>query len=184
VAIFPRKISLNGRFFTDDQGSPFFWLGDTAWPLFTHYSRQEAEAYLENRAAKGFTVIQGVLVWFGGSGADPSGISPNTKGEFPWLDKDPANPNPAFFEHVDHLLSFSQNLGLTLAIVPAWGNFVTDLTLLTDKNAQEYGSWLGRRYRDRPNIVWINAVIACPTVLRPSLMRWVRALERAVRENT
>lgn len=153
---FPRKISSNGRFFVDDQGSPFFWLGDTAWPLFTQYSRQEAEAYLENRAARGFTVIQGVLGWFGGSDKDTSSISPNYQGEFPWLKKNPAHPNPAFFEHVDHLLSFAQNLGLTLAILPAWGNFVTDLGLLNDENAHKYGSWLGRRYRDRPNIIWIN----------------------------
>jgi hypothetical protein len=101
LAIFPRKISSNGRFFTDDEGSPFFWLGDTAWPLFTRYSRQEAESYLENRAARGFTVIQAVLGWFGGPGTDPRHISSNYRGEFPWLDKDPARPNPVFFEHVD-----------------------------------------------------------------------------------
>ena len=156
MGTFPQKISSNGRFFTDDQGSPFFWLGDTAWPLFTQYSRPEAEAYLENRAAKGFTVIQGVLAWFGGPNPDPSDVSPNWKGAYPWVNKDPAHPNPDFFDHVDGLLSVAQDLGLTLAILPTWGNFVTDLRLFTIDSAWQYGQWLGQRYRDRPNLVWIN----------------------------
>jgi hypothetical protein len=156
VNSFPQQISPSGRYFLDAQGSPFLWLGDTAWPLFTQYSLREAEAYLEDRAKKGFTVVQGVLAWFGGDRPDPSGISPNWKGEYPWLDKDPARPNPAFFEHVDDLLSFAQNVGLTLAILPTWGNLVTDLHLFSVEKARQYGTWLGRRYKDQPNIIWIN----------------------------
>jgi len=50
------------------RGSRFFGWGDTAWPLFGQYSRQEAEQWLEVRARKGFTVVQGVLGWGGGAG--------------------------------------------------------------------------------------------------------------------
>ena len=64
----PIKVSPSGRYFVDRDGKPFFWLGDTAWPLFAQYSRGQAEAYLKNRAAKGFTVIQGVLAWGQGTG--------------------------------------------------------------------------------------------------------------------
>ena len=39
--------------FADGKSAPFFWLGDTAWPLFTQYSKVQAEAYLQNRAASG-----------------------------------------------------------------------------------------------------------------------------------
>ena len=41
---------------------PFFWLGDTAWMLFTNISYEEAYTYLKNRADKGFNVIQAVLI--------------------------------------------------------------------------------------------------------------------------
>ena len=168
------RLSENRRHLAHADGTPFFWLGDTAWPLFTQYSRQEAEIYLENRAKKGFTIIQGVLTWFGGDRPDPSGMSSNWKGEYPWLNKDPAHPNPAFFEHVDDLLSLAQNLDLTLAILPTWGNYVTDLHLFTAESARQYGTWLGSRYRDRPNIVWINGGDCLPQVLRPSLMPWLK----------
>ena len=57
----PIKVSANGRFFVDQSRAPFFWLGDTAWPLLVQYSESQAQAYLQNRSSKGFTVIQSVL---------------------------------------------------------------------------------------------------------------------------
>ncbi len=41
---------------------PFFYLGDTAWTLFKRLDRDDAELYLSNRAAKGFTVIQAYVL--------------------------------------------------------------------------------------------------------------------------
>src|SRR5690606_16009942 len=58
----PLKVSANGRYFTTASGAPFFWLGDTGWLLFNKLTREEAEKYLENRRAKGFNVIQAMLV--------------------------------------------------------------------------------------------------------------------------
>jgi len=31
----PIRVSSDGRHFVDRDGRPFFWLGDTAWPLVT-----------------------------------------------------------------------------------------------------------------------------------------------------
>ena len=58
----PIRVSDDGRYFVARGGTPFFWLGDTAWPLFAEYRPEQAEAYLTNRASKGFTVVQAVLV--------------------------------------------------------------------------------------------------------------------------
>src|SRR5688572_30329145 len=52
------SISSNQRFFVNEKGAPFFWLGDTGWLLFSKLNRQEAERYLEDRKRKGFNVIQ------------------------------------------------------------------------------------------------------------------------------
>ncbi len=56
------RISENRRFLVTDTGKPFFYLGDTAWELFHRLSREDAARYLENRAGKGFTVIQAVAL--------------------------------------------------------------------------------------------------------------------------
>jgi hypothetical protein len=66
----PIRVGKDGRHFVDKNGAPFFWLGDTAWPLFAQYSKAQAEAYLQNRGKKGFTVVQGVLAWGLGSGME------------------------------------------------------------------------------------------------------------------
>ena len=56
------KISDNGRFIVKEDGTPFFWLGDTAWELFHKLNREEAEEYLSNRAKRRFNVIQAVAL--------------------------------------------------------------------------------------------------------------------------
>ena len=56
------KVSDNHRFLVYEDGKPFFWLGDTAWELFHRLNREDAARYLEDRAKKGFTVIQGVAL--------------------------------------------------------------------------------------------------------------------------
>ncbi|RPJ42819.1 MAG: DUF4038 domain-containing protein, partial [Chloroflexi bacterium] len=92
----PIKVSSNGRFFVDASGEPFFWMGDTAWPLFAQYPLADAERYLANRAAKGFTVIQGVLAWANGTGFEKAIPDANETGHHPWLES-PAQPDPVYF---------------------------------------------------------------------------------------
>ncbi len=153
----PIRVSPDGRQFVDNGGKPFFWLGDTAWPLFTEYPQAAAEAYLKNRAAKGFTVIQGVLAWaHGGTGFEKS-KSPiaNVFGDKPWTNDDPSTPNDAFFKHVDHLVDIARKQGLVLAILPAWGYYVNNVQVLNAKNARTYGRWLAARYKAAPNIIWV-----------------------------
>ena len=78
------EVSENQRFLTHIGGKPFFYLGDTAWELFHRLDREEAKLYLEDRAKKGFTVIQAVVI------AELDGIStPNAYGHLPFENQDP-----------------------------------------------------------------------------------------------
>src|SRR3982751_3237362 len=90
------KVSPNHRFLVYNDGTPFFWLADTAWELFHRTTREEAEQYLENRRQKRFTVIQAVAL------AELDGLDdPNSYGERPLVSNDPTKPNDAYFRHVD-----------------------------------------------------------------------------------
>src|SRR5215831_10359668 len=62
VANLKFKVSPNGRYFVDQDGKPFFYLGDTAWLLFQRLDHKEVDEYLKDRAAKGFTVIQAYVI--------------------------------------------------------------------------------------------------------------------------
>jgi hypothetical protein len=55
------SISGSGRHFVDQEGRPFFWLGDTAWNGALKATEEEWGRYLDARAGQGFTVIQFVL---------------------------------------------------------------------------------------------------------------------------
>jgi hypothetical protein len=158
----PIEVDASGRHFVDGFGRPFFWLGDTAWPLIAQYTRDEAERYLGDRSRKGFNVVQCVVAWGGGSGFEQSAPGPNYAGELPWLDG-PAKPNPAYFDHVDCLLAYAAERGIILALLPTWGYYVNNARAIDVSSARAYGRWLGDRYRGQPNIVWVNGGDRLPT---------------------
>jgi len=159
----PIKISQDGRYFTVSRGAPFFWMGDTAWPLFAEYTPENAERYLLSRAELGYTVIQGVLAWGGGTGFETQSPGPNALGHVPWSDGNPSTPNEAYFQNVDAIVEFAGQYGLVLGMLPTWGYYVNDIQTVTTENAHAYGRWLGERYKDSPNIVWILGGDRIPT---------------------
>jgi hypothetical protein len=106
----PIRVSPNGRYFVDAQGEPFYFLADTQWELFRRYSLSEAKLILENRKAKGFSVVMVMLTGVG------SGTGPNLEGQHPWLNDNPATPNPDYFTHVDAVVKLAQENDLHLLI--------------------------------------------------------------------
>src|SRR4249920_3332072 len=104
------RVSENGRYFVDGEGKPFYFLADTQWELFRRYSLDDAKLILENRKAKGFTVVMVML-----TGVGP-GTEPNLAGERPWINNDPTSPNPAYFEAVDAVVKLAREIDLQLLI--------------------------------------------------------------------
>ncbi len=75
------QVSADGHSFVTADGKPWFWLGDTAWCIFNHASPEDVDVYLEDRAAKGFNVIQGcVAVWDYRTRKNPDGELPFVDG--------------------------------------------------------------------------------------------------------
>jgi hypothetical protein len=150
------KVSENRRFLVHADGTPFFWLGDTAWELFHRLTREEAERYLENRRAKRFTVIQAVAL------AELDGLNtPNAYGHRPLVENDPTRPATEYWGHVDWILKKAEEKGIYIGLLPTWGDKVTKMwgtgpEIFTAENARAYGKWIGSRYKSAPNLIWIN----------------------------
>jgi hypothetical protein len=147
----PLRVSENGRHLQYTGGTPFFYMGDTAWELFHRLNREEAELYLRNRSAKGFNVIQAVVL------AELDGITdPNPYGHLPLIEKDPTRPDEAYFAHVDWVLNKAEEVGLYVGLLPTWGKYWKrgDSQIFTPANARSFGLFLGKRYRERA-IIWI-----------------------------
>jgi hypothetical protein len=147
------KVSPNGRYFVDQHGKPFFYLGDTAWLLFQRLDHKEVDEYLKDRASKGFTVIQAYVL----RGLDthhPDGAT-SLIGEKPLIDRDPTRPNEAFFKNVDYVINRANELGLVMALVTAksWHVNKHPERVFDAKNAYTFGKFLGQRYKDNA-VLW------------------------------
>lgn len=150
------KVSDNKRYLIHQNGTPFFWLGDTAWELFHRLNREEADQYLKKRAEQGFTVVQAVAL------AEFDGLKePNPYGEIPLIGEDPNKPNDAYFTHVDYIIDKAAQYGIVIAFLPTWGDKLVKNTwgkgpeIFNPTNARTYGRYVGNRYKNRDNIVWI-----------------------------
>lgn len=150
------KVSDNRRYLVTQDGKPFFWLGDTAWELFHRLDREEASKYLTDRKNKKFTVIQAVVL----AELDGLGTS-NPYGETPLKNNDPTKPREPYFQHVDFVINKANELGLYIALLPTWGDKVfkdawgVGPEIFNVENAHSFGKWLGNRYKNRKNIVWV-----------------------------
>lgn len=114
-----------------EDGTPFFYLGDTAWELFHRLDREEAAEYLETRTAQGFHVIQAAAL------AELDGIyMGNAYGHRPLVMKEDgiclpgkrgelfsgAEACEAYWKHVDWIVHKAGELGLFMGILPCWGD--------------------------------------------------------------
>lgn len=151
------KVSDNKRFLQHEDGTPFLYLGDTAWELFHRLNREEADFYLENRAKKGFTVIQAVAL------AELDGHNvPNPYDHLPFINMDPSRPavkegpENDYWDHVDYIVNKANELGMYIGFLPTWGRYWHDekIILFNPEKAFQYGKYLGERYKDK-QIIWI-----------------------------
>jgi Protein of unknown function (DUF4038) len=153
----PLQVSPNHRYLTHADGTPFFWIGDTAWELFHRLTREEVTHYLETRSAQGFNVFQAVAL------SELDGLrTPNAYGHRPLIDFDPTKPDPSgYWDHVDWVVDEAARFGIYVGLLPTWGDKVHPLwgdgpQIFNPENAFAYANWLAERYANRPNIIWIN----------------------------
>jgi hypothetical protein len=147
----PIRVSPNHRFLQNADGTPFFWLADTGWLMFQKLDRDEVERYLEDRRQKGFTVIQAMVIH--------AANDKNVWGSPALVNGDPGHPTPGsgehdYWQHIDWIVDRAAEKGIYIGMVAAWGSLASG-GQLNDNNAAAYARFLGERYKDRVNIVWI-----------------------------
>ncbi len=153
------RVSTNSRNLEHEDGTPFFYLGDTAWEICWKSTREEAEAYLNDRAAKGFTVIQ--MVAMSHQRLRNGGVT-NRYGEPFFLEGDIRIPNSGYFAYVDWLVHQMNRRGMAAAIVPLWA-YMSDVHAgsgpvwerpVRREEALLLANYLGARYADM-EVIWV-----------------------------
>lgn len=150
------RVSENGRFLVHEDGSPFFWLGDTGWLLFSKLTTAEADAYLQDRKDKGFNVIQAMVLH--------TLHAVNRYGDSALVNKNVATPNLTaqagsdglgYWAFVDYVVARAAEKGLYMALVPVWGSNVKEGGVRAEQ-AETYARFLGDRYKEHDNVIWLN----------------------------
>lgn len=109
----PIQVAPGGPFFQHVDGTPFLWIGDTAWNGPLHSSRVEWQAYLSDRAARGFSAVQFVTTQWRAARRDREGHAAYSGFE-------EININPAFFQRLDARIDAINRAGLLAAPVLLW----------------------------------------------------------------
>jgi hypothetical protein len=144
------KVSDNQRYLMHENGTPFFWQGETGWLLPERLDRAEAEWYLQRCREEGYNVVQ-VQVIDNVPAVNIYGQLSNTDGwNFAAIDRKGVY---GYWDHLDYIIRLAEQNGIYIGMVAIWGGLVKDGKLSVEE-AKKYGAFLGNRYKNRPNIIW------------------------------
>lgn len=157
------KVTSDGHYLVHEDGTPFFFMADTAWQLFTRVNKENTEMYLENRRQKGYTVIQAVaMASFEGT------YEENQYGQGAMINEEVSQPNEEYYKHVDWVIKKAEEKGMIVALLPVWAkhditsdsgkfnpNYQNQGIEEAKKKAFDFGLYLGKRYKDYRNIIWV-----------------------------
>ena len=162
---FPLRVSPDGRSLLDARGRPFLIKGESAWLLLANLTEVEQERYLADRAAKGFNLVEIMLLNHDYTGP-PNPVPPaNRRGEQPFLRPgDFSTPNDAWFDRALAFIDRAAARGIAVLIAPVYLGFDGDREgwwqeLTSPQNSRPvcfaYGRYLGQRFKERKNVIWL-----------------------------
>jgi len=156
---YPLRLSSDGTHLTDQSNQPFFINGEAAWSLIAALSREDAELYLENRRLKGFNLVLVSLIEHQFSPNYPAnyyGQQPfATAGNF-------ITPNEGYFAHADWVINKAAEKGIVVLLAPIYLGYqcggqgwCAEVKASSQASMRSYGRYLGLRYRNFANVVWL-----------------------------
>ena len=144
-------VSEENRYLKHENGTPFFWLGDTGWLLPQRLDRDEVAYYLDQCKKAGYNVVQ-IQTMDGVPSINTYGQLSMTDGyNFKEIDKKGVY---GYWDHMDYIVETAAKNGIYIAMVPIWGGLVNK-GLMNEKEAMAYGKFLAERYKNSPNIIWL-----------------------------
>jgi hypothetical protein len=153
----------NARHFADTLGNPVLLIGDSPQNLPQKLTVAQMDAYFADCESKGIN-----LCWIcidGQPGASASNTPPiDIKGNLEFTDGGtPAGwnlsrVNPAYFSQtVDSALILAESHGIYVNLMPMsqcyWSP--SNITANSVQKCFDYGAWLGNRYKNQRNLLWI-----------------------------
>ncbi|HEY3499966.1 MAG TPA: DUF4038 domain-containing protein, partial [Polyangiaceae bacterium] len=178
---YPLALSADRRHLVDATGSPFLIHGEAAWSLVVQLDREQAETYLEDRRRRGFNLLLVNLLEHHFSPHAPA----NAYGKRPFA-SDFSTPNAEYFDHVDWVLKRAADKGLAVLLCPAYLGYAggdegwyREMVKSGAEKLRGYGRFVGARYKDFPNLLWLEGGDFTPP---PEHLALVNAVAEGIKE--
>jgi hypothetical protein len=117
------RVAPNKRTLVYGDGSPFFYLGDTAWEITWRSTMDEVKRYISTRKQQGFNAVQ--IVAMTHIGLWEFGTI-NRQNQTYFLNRDFFMINPRYFDYLDSIVQMLNDSGMVAVLVPAWANGMTE----------------------------------------------------------
>jgi len=153
---YPVKVGPTGRYLVDRNGHPFLIAGESPQAMIGDLSLADAELFFANRQGHGFNTVWINLLCASYTGCNAigstfDGIVPFT------VANDLSTPNEAYFARADQILQLAAKYGFLVLLDPAeTGSWLTVLQSNGAAKCRAYGQYLGKRYANFDNIVWLH----------------------------
>lgn len=179
--VYPLKVGPTHRYLVDQAGTPFLIQGDAPWSLISGLTAAEADRYLRDRAARGFNTLIVNLVEHKFKGPK------NRDGEDPFLvPGDFAKPNEKYFAHADWVLRKAGEYGIQVLLAPCYLGYkgldegwYDEVLANGVEKMRGYAGWVGRRYKDFDNLIWLMGCDREPGAALPHVNAMALALRQA-----
>jgi len=153
------RVSSNQRYLVDQNNNPFLMQGDAAWSLIVGLNQTEVEEYLKNRRDKGFNTVMVELIEHKFCKKPPLNVAGDapfkTPGDF-------STPNEKYFAHADWVIRKAAENGIQVLLYPIYLGYkgtdegwVEEALANGPEKCLDYGRYLGKRYKDFDNIIWL-----------------------------
>lgn len=160
AAPFPLRKVAGHRCLAARDGSPFLMQGDAAWSLIVQLKREEAIRYLDDRRARGFNTLLVNLIEHEVARNAPL----NAYGDAPFAPAgDFSRPEEKYFAHADWVLERAAERGFLVLLAPGYLGYgggsegwYAEVRKAGPERMRMYGRYLGTRYRDARNVIWVH----------------------------
>jgi hypothetical protein len=178
--VYPVKLGPTGRYLVDQNDVPFLLVGDAAWSIIAQLSLAEANTYLANRRQHGFNTILVSLIEHAFADNPPA----NYAGVLPFTGRPFATPNEAYFAHADAILQAAEQAGIVVLLAPAYlgvdcqsEGWCAEVQQATNAEMRAWGEFVGNRYKDYDNIIWVVGGDTDPTPVAGKLTQMVAGIQ-------
>jgi hypothetical protein len=143
---------------------PVFITGEDAWCLATQVSNYDVQTYLSDRALRGFNAI-----WMAAADNTYQSKAPEDfYRNVPFDGADFTNEDATYWAHVDYVVQTAAAYGSVVMLDPGFsglggGGYYLSYINSSDAVVYAYGAWIGNRYKNYPNIIWLTGGDADPT---------------------